>query len=85
VSFAFTVFVAQTFLSMLCHMKAGIFFFFAAWLAVMTAFVYLLLPETKGVPIEQMAGVWRAHWFWSRVVGPESDPDTDEERARGKL
>jgi MFS transporter, SP family, sugar:H+ symporter len=85
VSFAFTVFVAQAFLSMLCHMKAGIFFFFAVWLAVMTAFVYLLLPETKGVPIEQMAGVWRAHWFWSRVVGPESDPDTDEERARGKL
>ncbi|CAD6340375.1 unnamed protein product [Miscanthus lutarioriparius] len=60
VSFAFTVFVAQAFLSMLCHMKAGIFFFFAAWLAVMTAFVYLLLPETKGVPIEQVARVWRA-------------------------
>ncbi|KAL6606241.1 hypothetical protein ACP70R_041894 [Stipagrostis hirtigluma subsp. patula] len=69
VSFAFTVFVAQAFLSMLCHMKAGIFFFFAAWLAGMTAFVYLLLPETKGVPIEQVAGVWREHWFWSRVVG----------------
>jgi hypothetical protein len=83
VSFAFTVFVAQAFLSMLCHMKAGIFFFFAAWLAVMTAFVYLLLPETKGVPIEQVARVWRAHWFWSRVVGP--DPDADEVRAGGKL
>ena len=82
-SFAFTVFVAQAFLSMLCHMKAGIFFFFAAWLAVMTAFVYLLLPETKGVPIEQVGRVWRAHWFWSRVVGP--DPDADEARAGGKL
>ncbi|WVZ56196.1 LOW QUALITY PROTEIN: hypothetical protein U9M48_006764 [Paspalum notatum var. saurae] len=35
----------------------------AAWLAAMTAFVYLLLPETKGVPIEQVAGVWRAHWL----------------------
>ncbi|XP_066370491.1 hexose carrier protein HEX6-like [Miscanthus floridulus] len=83
VSFAFTVFVAQAFLSMLCHMKAGIFFFFAAWLAAMTAFVYLLLPETKGVPIEQVGRVWRAHWFWSRVVGP--DPDADEARAGGKL
>ncbi|GJN29698.1 hypothetical protein PR202_gb17948 [Eleusine coracana subsp. coracana] len=68
VSFAFTVFVAQAFLAMLCRMKAGIFFFFAGWLAVMTAFVYLLLPETKGVPIEQVADVWREHWFWRRVV-----------------
>ncbi|KAL6861541.1 hypothetical protein ACP4OV_017241 [Aristida adscensionis] len=79
VSFVFTVFVAQAFLAMLCHMKAGIFFFFAAWLAAMTAFVHLLLPETKGVPIEQVAAVWREHWFWSRVVGP------DEARAGGKL
>jgi MFS transporter, SP family, sugar:H+ symporter len=77
VSFAFTVFVAQAFLAMLCHMKAGIFFFFAGWLAVMTAFVYFLLPETKGVPIEQVDRVWREHWFWSRIV--------DEARAGGKL
>ncbi|KAF8662114.1 hypothetical protein HU200_056306 [Digitaria exilis] len=86
VSFAFTVFIAQAFLSMLCHMRAGIFFFFAGWLAVMTAFVYLLLPETKGVPIEQVAGVWRAHWFWSRVVGAEHDDDGGErEGGAGKL
>ncbi|WVZ82667.1 hypothetical protein U9M48_029906 [Paspalum notatum var. saurae] len=84
VSFAFTVFVAQAFLAMLCHMKAGIFFFFAAWLAVMTAFVYLFLPETKGLPIEQVAAVWRAHWFWSRVVGPEPALADDEARAGGK-
>jgi len=84
VSFAFTVFVAQAFLSMLCHMRAGIFFFFAAWLAAMTAFVYLLLPETKGVPIEQVAGVWRAHWFWSRVVGPQV-PDDQARVGGGKL
>ncbi|KAK3131563.1 hypothetical protein QOZ80_6AG0508160 [Eleusine coracana subsp. coracana] len=73
VSFAFTVFVAQAFLAMLCRMKAGIFFFFAGWLAVMTAFVYLLLPETKGVPIEQVADVWRDHWFWRRVVVKPDD------------
>ncbi|OEL21406.1 hypothetical protein BAE44_0017573 [Dichanthelium oligosanthes] len=42
----------------MCHMKAGIFFFFfAVWLVAMTAFVYLLLPETKGVLIEQVAGL----------------------------
>ncbi|TVU08138.1 hypothetical protein EJB05_41527, partial [Eragrostis curvula] len=68
VSFAFTVLVAQAFLAMLCHMRAGIFFFFAAWLVAMTAFVYFFLPETKGVPIEQVAGLWRHHWFWRKVV-----------------
>jgi hypothetical protein len=45
----------------------------------MTAFVYLLLPETKGVPIEQVEKVWREHWFWRRVVSQEEVP------ASGKL
>ncbi|CAN6172401.1 unnamed protein product [Urochloa humidicola] len=85
VSFAFIVVIAQAFLSMLCHMRAGIFFFFAAWLAVMTAFVYLLLPETKGVPIEEVARVWREHWFWSRVVGAELGDDDDGSAGGGKL
>ncbi|XP_051142681.1 hexose carrier protein HEX6-like [Andrographis paniculata] len=66
--FVFTFASAQTFLAMLCHMKAGIFFFFAAWVAVMTAFVYMFLPETKDVPIEKMERIWREHWFWRRFV-----------------
>ncbi|CAN0902328.1 Hexose carrier protein HEX6 [Linum grandiflorum] len=69
VSFLFTFAVAQSFLEMLCHFKAGIFFFFGAWVVVMTVFIQLLLPETKGVPIEKMDEVWTEHWFWSRVVG----------------
>ncbi|KAG2699228.1 hypothetical protein I3843_07G182300 [Carya illinoinensis] len=69
VSFIFTFVVAQTFLAMLCHFKAGIFFFFGVWVVVMTAFVYFLLPETKNMPIEQMDRVWREHWFWRRIVG----------------
>lgn len=59
----------QAFLSMLCHLKSGTFFFFAGWLVVMTAFVHFLLPETKNIPIEQMEVVWRKHWFWKRFVG----------------
>ncbi|KAG6390856.1 hypothetical protein SASPL_148601 [Salvia splendens] len=71
VNFLFTFLVGQTFLAMLCHFKAGIFFFFGGWVAVMTAFVYVLLPETKNVPIEQMDKVWRHHWFWNKIVGSD--------------
>nr|XP_023903668.1 hexose carrier protein HEX6-like isoform X5 [Quercus suber]POE46132.1 hexose carrier protein hex6 [Quercus suber] len=69
VGFLFTFMVAQTFLTMLCHLKSGIFFFFGGWVVVMSAFVYFLLPETKNMPIEQMNRVWREHWFWKRIVG----------------
>ncbi|XP_034711874.1 hexose carrier protein HEX6 [Vitis riparia] len=71
VSFIFTFIVAQTFLSMLCHFKSGIFFFFGGWVVLMTAFVYYLLPETKSIPIEQMDRVWKEHWFWKRIVVEE--------------
>lgn len=73
VNFLFTFIVAQTFLAMLCCFKSGIFFFFGGWVAAMTVFVYLLLPETKNVPIELMESVWRDHWFWKRII------ETDEE------
>ncbi|KAK8943821.1 Sugar transport protein 8 [Platanthera guangdongensis] len=70
----FTFVIAQAFLSMMCHMKAGIFFFFAAWIVVMTLFVIFLLPETKGVPIDEMTDrVWRQHWYWRRYMEDEDD------------
>ncbi|CAI9091998.1 OLC1v1027128C4 [Oldenlandia corymbosa var. corymbosa] len=77
VNFLFTFIVAQTFLAMLCHFKAGIFFFFGGWVAVMTIFVYALLPETKNVPIEQMDRVWRNHWFWRRMTDPNRENVVD--------
>ncbi|KAF3955496.1 hypothetical protein CMV_019285 [Castanea mollissima] len=72
VNFLFTFIVAQTFLAMLCHFKAGIFFFFGGWVVVMTVFMYLFLPETRNIPIEQVDKVWREHWFWKRMVGEVS-------------
>lgn len=76
VCFLFTSIVAQTFLAMLCHFKAGIFFFFGGWVVLMTSFVYFLLPETKNMPMEKMVEVWREHWFWQRIVG-EVDKETE--------
>ncbi|KAL3524133.1 hypothetical protein ACH5RR_016967 [Cinchona calisaya] len=78
VGFLFTFLVAQTFLDMLCHFKSGIFFFFGGWVAIMTGFVYLLLPETKNVPIERMDQIWREHWFWKKIVGNGQEYDKTE-------
>ena len=60
--------ISQTFLYFLCALKFGIFLLFAGSVSVMTIFVYLLLPETKGVPIEEMTVIWREHWFWKKIL-----------------
>ncbi|MBA0810202.1 hypothetical protein Gohar_002214 [Gossypium harknessii] len=68
VNLLFTFIIAQCFLAMLCHFKFGIFLFFASWITVMTVFVYFFLPETKGVPIEEIIFLWRKHWFWKKII-----------------
>ncbi|KAM7462670.1 hypothetical protein LguiA_030791 [Lonicera macranthoides] len=75
----FTFIIAQAFLSMLCHMKAYIFFFFSAWILVMGLFVVFLLPETKGVPIDTMVDrVWKQHPVWKKFF---SDSEKNFEMA----
>ncbi|KAH1139975.1 hypothetical protein AAZX31_10G236900 [Glycine max] len=65
----FTFIIAQGFLSMMCHLKFGIFFFFSAWVLAMAIFTVLLIPETKNIPIEEMTDkVWRNHWFWKSYM-----------------
>lgn len=76
VNMVFTFIVAQIFLTMLCHLKFGLFLFFAFFVLIMSFFVYFFLPETKGIPIEEMNQIWRNHWYWSRFV-------TDEEYRNG--
>ncbi|KAL5547666.1 hypothetical protein UlMin_002897 [Ulmus minor] len=76
VNLLFTFIIAQSFLSLLCAFKFGIFLFFAGWVTVMTIFVYVFLPETNGVPIEEMTFLWRKHWFWKRMV-PEFTSEVD--------
>ncbi|KAL3626253.1 Sugar transport protein 8 [Castilleja foliolosa] len=72
----FTFLIAQAFLSMLCLMKAYIFFFFAAWIVVMGLFVVFLLPETRGVPIDQIDDrLWKKHPVWKRFFKDEGKGD----------
>ncbi|KAG0481501.1 hypothetical protein HPP92_012359 [Vanilla planifolia] len=66
VNMLFTFVIAQAFLALLCRLKFGLFYFFGVWVLVMTTFIAFFLPETKGVPIEDMVFVWKAHWFWRR-------------------
>ncbi|XAR62162.1 hypothetical protein NMG60_11016803 [Bertholletia excelsa] len=68
VNFATTFVLSQTFLTMLCHFKFGAFLFYAGWIAVMTLFVLLFVPETKGIPLNSMYAVWEQHWYWCRFV-----------------
>ncbi|KAJ8759308.1 hypothetical protein K2173_006828 [Erythroxylum novogranatense] len=68
VNMLFTFIIGQCFLTMLCHMKFGLFLFFAGFVIIMTVFIFFFLPETRNVPIEEMDRVWKAHWFWSRYV-----------------
>lgn len=68
VNMFFTFVVAQVFLAMLCHMKFGLFFFFGGFVIIMTIFIFFFLPETKGIPIEEMNRIWRSHWFWGKYI-----------------
>ncbi|MCO5551720.1 hypothetical protein L7F22_005224 [Adiantum nelumboides] len=72
VNMLFKFIIAQTFLSMLCSFKFGVFFFFAGWCLVIAAFVVLFLPETRNVSLTKMETVWKNHWFWKYVVYPPS-------------
>ncbi|VAI26255.1 unnamed protein product [Triticum turgidum subsp. durum] len=65
---AFTFIIAQIFLMMLCRLKFGLFYLFGACELLMTAFVCFFLPETKGIPIEEMDRIWATHWYWKRFV-----------------
>ncbi|KAL5976240.1 Sugar transport protein mst6 [Asimina triloba] len=70
----FTFLIGQIFLNMLCHMKFGLFFFFAMMVLIMTIYIYFFLPETKGKLIDEMILVWRNHWCWSKYVTEDDIP-----------
>ena len=73
VNFLFSFVIGQAFLSMMCGMEFGVFLFFAAWVAIMTALVWFFLPETKGVPVESVPALFARHWAWKRVMGEHAE------------
>ena len=73
VQFIILFVLSQTFLTMLCHFKFGAFLFYAFWVAVMTLFIILFLPETKGIALESMYIIWGKHWYWRRFVKGEEN------------
>ena len=52
-----------------CAPQVFTFVFFACCVALMTTIIAALLPETKGVPIEEADRLFEGHWVWQRVVG----------------
>ncbi|BFG19283.1 hypothetical protein CerSpe_055570 [Prunus speciosa] len=78
VNFGVTFVLSQTFLSMLCHLKYATFLFYGGWIVAMTVFVVLFLPETKGIPLDQVHTVWVKHWYWRRFVQGNPKDTIDE-------
>lgn len=74
-NFIFTFLIGQTFLTMLCTMTWGVFIFFAGFVIAMSFFVALCVPETKGIPVEEVHEIIsKKHWLWSKVVaGADED------------
>ncbi|KAG2539354.1 hexose carrier protein HEX6-like [Panicum virgatum] len=73
VTFLMTFVISQTFLVVLCHIKSATFFVFGVWIGLMAIFVYLFLPETKNLPMEQVKHLWRRHCFWKNIVSEEQE------------
>ncbi|KAJ7961331.1 putative Sugar transporter [Quillaja saponaria] len=84
VNMIWTFVIAQFFTAMLCHMRFGLFIFFAFFVVVMSFFVYKFLPETKGIPIEEMSIVWQNHSYWSKFVKTEDDEGIEIYQGQGK-
>ena len=65
-NFIIARFTPQMFLSMGKN-GCGVYFFFASMMLLSIVFVFFLIPETKGIPLESMdrlfevKPVWRAH------------------------
>ncbi|KAL6770166.1 HUP3 [Auxenochlorella protothecoides x Auxenochlorella symbiontica] len=70
-NFLFSFVIGQAFLSMLCAMKWGVFIFFASFVAIMTVFIFFMMPETKGIPVERVPITFARHMAWRPIMSAE--------------
>ncbi|CAI8582922.1 unnamed protein product [Vicia faba] len=78
-----TFFIAQFFTSMLCHFKFGLFIFFGCFVILMTFVIYKFLPETKGIPLEEMNKVWKKHPYWGKFLEAEDKKQVSMTETKG--
>jgi MFS transporter, SP family, sugar:H+ symporter len=52
--------------------RYGVFILFAGLIVIMSIFIFLLLPETKQVPIEEISQLFEKHWYWKKIVSKDS-------------
>ncbi|KAF8058939.1 STP5 [Scenedesmus sp. PABB004] len=60
-------FVSQFSLPLLCATRWGLFLIFAGATAAGSLALWLLVPETRGLPLEEVHLAWEAHWLWGRT------------------
>jgi hypothetical protein len=80
VNFLFSFVIIESFFTMLCSLKWGLFVFFAIWNFFMPFFVLLYVLETKGMAIDKMELVWRRQWFWKRFMPIDNYIDNSSEK-----
>lgn len=74
INMLFTFLIGQSFLTMLCSMEWGVYLFFCGWCVIAAVWAMFFMPETKGIPIDEVHLVFRNHWFWGRVTGTAGAP-----------
>lgn len=72
VNFLVAFLTTQTTLSVMCAIEWGTFVLYACVIVIMVVFAVFCMPETRAVPLEQMAALWRSHWLWRRLAGSSS-------------
>ncbi len=59
--------------------------FFGGCVVLMTVWTWFFVPETKGVPLEQIDELFARHWFWKRYLGDYHIMDTADTEMVGEV
>lgn len=58
----------------------GAFLFFAGWCFIAICYVFLMVPETAGLSVEEIDGLFRGPWFNAyKSAGRSNVPTLDAE------